>query len=164
LRDNTGKTVGAAVPVNVPSHQQVSKFVTELFPNQKDLTGTLSITSPDPIAVIGLRFRGANFSTLPATNLAPSTMNVPMNGSAGGPGAVLLPQYAAGGGWATELVLVNNGTANLTVRVDLFNQNGSPLSTALNNQPAASSYPGIVIPAGGVFVLAPRNNNGDDDF
>jgi hypothetical protein len=167
LRGSDGHTLGSTT-VSVPSHQQISKFITELFASQsavpKNVTGTLAVTSTDPVSVIGLRFRGSNFSTLPITNLA-NTGTVPALGTGiGGPGAVLLPQFAAGGGWATELVIVNDGTSSMTVRVDLFKQDGTPLSTALNNQPAASSYPNIVIPAGGVFVLAPRNGSGGDDF
>jgi len=167
LRGSDGKTLGSTT-VTVPSHQQISKFITELFASQsavpRNITGTLAVTSTNPVSVIGLRFRGANFSTLPITNLA-NTGNVPSLGTGiGGPGAVLLPQFAAGGGWATELVIVNSGTSSMTVRVDLFKQDGTPLSTALNNQPAASSYTNIVIPAGGVYVLAPRNGSGRDDF
>lgn len=167
LRGSDGKPLGSTT-ITVPSHQQVSKFVTELFAGQssvpKDVVGTLSVTSTDPVSVIGLRFRGSNFSTLPITNLA-GTATVPSLGTGiGGPGAILLPQFAAGGGWATELVIVNNGSSSLTVRIDFFKQDGSALSTPLNNQPAASSYSNVVVPAGGVYVLAPRNSNGDDDF
>jgi hypothetical protein len=167
LRGSDGKTLGTTA-ISVPSHQQVSKFVTELFASKSsvpnDVTGTLSVTSTNPVSVIGLRFRGANFSTLPITNLSnPGTVPSFKEG-VGGPGAVLLPQFAAGGGWATELVIVNDGTASMTVEVDLFKQDGTALSTSLNNKAAASSYPSITIPPGGVYVLAPRDAAGHDDF
>jgi hypothetical protein len=81
----------------------------------------------------------------------------------GGPGAILIPEFAAGGGWATELVLANTGTSSLTVRVDLFKENGTPLTAKLNGQ-NASTFNNITIPAGGVLVLAPRDTGGDDDF
>jgi hypothetical protein len=167
LRGSDGVQLGTTT-IPVPSHQSVSKFVTELFANMslvpKDVTGTLSITSTDPVSVIGLRFRGANFSTLPITNLS-SPGTLPSFGEGvGGPGAVLLPQFAAGGGWATELVIVNAGTATMTVQVDLFKADGTSLFTTLNNQKAASTFPNIMIPAGGVYVLAPRDGSGHDDF
>ncbi|HLH32746.1 MAG TPA: hypothetical protein VKY31_16210 [Terriglobia bacterium] len=164
-------TSAATGTLNVPSHQQVSKMVTELFSGSSippNVTGTLVITSAGssslPVSVIGLRFRGANFSTIPATNLSGSSSPLPnITANAGGPGAILLPQFAAGGGWATELVMVNTSSSPMAVRVDLFKQDGTPLTTALNGQ-TGSSFTNINIPAGGVAVFAPRDNKGDDDF
>jgi len=153
--------------VTVPARQQTSKFVTELFASQssvpKELTGTLSITSPTPVSVIGLRFRGPNFSTLPVTSLSAAAPIPSIATGIGGAGAVLLPQFAAGGGWATEIVIANTGTSSITVRVDLFKQDGTSLTASLNGT-SASSFTNIVVPAGGVFVLAPRDDSGDDDF
>lgn len=158
--------------LNVPSHQQVAKMVTDLFTTQSaipsDVMGTLVINSAGssnlPVSVIGLRFRGANFSTIPATNLAPFSGPLPsITANAGGSGAVLLPQFTAGGGWETEIVMVNTNSSPMTVRVDLFQQNGTALTTGLNGQ-QNSSFTNIFIPAGGVFELAPRDAQGNDDF
>jgi hypothetical protein len=170
LRKGDGTTAGTTT-LTVPSLQQTSKFVTELFPNPavtSNITGTLAITSGGtsglPVSVIGLRFRGSNFSTLPVTDLSGNAGSLPAMGAGiGGPGAVLLPQFAAGGGWATELVLANTGTSAITVRVDLFKNDGTPLTAALNGQ-TASSFTNLTIPAGGVITLAPRDSAGDDDF
>ena len=171
LRNSNGAQLGTT-SVNVPSKQQISKYVTELFSNQSsipsDVTGTLAITSAGssnlPVSVIGLRFRGSNFSTLPATSLSGTTTPLPVIAAGvGGAGAVLLPQFAAGGGWATELVMANTGTSTLTVRVDLFKPDGTPLTASLNGQ-TASSFTNLTIPPGGVLTLAPRDSNGDDDF
>jgi len=170
LRKSDGTSAGTTT-VNVPSHQQTSKFVTELFTGKavpSDITGTLAITSGGtsalPVSVIGLRFRGANFSTLPVTNLSGNSGSLPTIATGiGGAGAVLLPQFAAGGGWATELVLVNSGSTPLKVRVDLFKNDGTPLTASLNGQ-SASSFTDLTIPANGVITLAPRDSDGDDDF
>ncbi len=166
LRKNDGTSLGSTT-MTVPARQQMSKFITELFANEasipKDVTGTVAITSTSPVSVIGLRFRGKNFSTLPVTNLSPSTSVPVISTGVGGAGSILLPQFAAGGGWATEIVIANTGTSSMTVRVDLFKQDGTALTASLNGQ-SASSFTNIVVPAGGVFVLAPRNENGDDDF
>jgi hypothetical protein len=166
LFDAMGKMAATGM-LTLKPHQQISEMVTQLFSSPSavpsDFTGTLLITSTDPISVIGLRFRGSNFSTIPATNLTGVTTPVPPNGSAGGPGAILLPQFAAGGGWATELIMVNSSSNPMTVRVDLFKPDGSPLTTSLNGT-SGSSFTGITIPAGGVVLLAPRNPKGDDDF
>jgi hypothetical protein len=119
--------------------------------------------------VVGLRFRGRNFSTIPVTNLSsapvPSITTTTGTGTAtiGGSNAVLLPQFAANGGWATELVLMNsNSEGSLTVRVDLFKQDGTPLSASLNGTTNSTFME--VIPPNGVVVLAPRDADGDDDF
>ena len=170
LRKDDGTQL-ATTTVNVPSHQQTSKFVTQLFATQslvpRDVTGTLVITSvgtSGPVSVIGLRFRGRNFSTLPITNLSGNAGPLPsIAPGVGGEGAILLPQFAAGGGWATELVLANTSTSPMTVRVDLFKSDGTPLSAALNGK-TTSSFTNLNIPAGGVLILAPRDQDGDDDF
>ena len=176
LRKSDGTQL-ANTTITVPAEHQMSEFVRQLFPSGQpipsDVTGTLTITSAGssnlPVSVIGLRFRGREFSTLPATNLSPAPLpsitTTTGTGTAtiGGANAVLLPQFAANGGWATELVLMNsNSSGPLTVRVDLFKQDGTPLSTSLNG--ATNSTFMEVIPANGVVVLAPRNGNGDDDF
>jgi len=171
LRKSDGTQL-ATGSVAVPSHQQVSKFVTELFSSTssipKDFTGTLTVasegTSPLPFAVIGLRFRGRNFSTLPVTNVGAVTTALPQIATnVGGNGAILLPQFAKGGGWATEVVIANTGTASVTVRLDLFKSDGTPLTASLNGE-TASSFTNLTIPAGGVLTLAPRDEHGDDDF
>lgn len=172
LRDDKGEQLATTTtPITILARNQTSKFVTELFSNEsvpKDLTGTLAITTSStttPVAVIGLRFRGSNFSTLPVTNLSPSTAAIPVfpNG-AGGSGAVLLPEFVAGGGWATEIVVANTGTTPLTVRLDLFKQDGSALMTSLNGTTAASSFTSPSIPGSGVWTIAPHDNKGDTDF
>ena len=172
LRGSDGKQLGTKT-VNVPSHQQTVTFLSQLFTDQpsvpRDVTGTLAITSAGssnlPVSVIGLRFRGENFSTVPVTNLSGNVGPLPTIGTAiGGAGAILLPQFVVGGGWATELVLMNTGTSNLTVRVDLFNgKDGTALTATLNGQ-TASSFANLTIPTGGVLTLAPRDKDGDDDF
>jgi hypothetical protein len=177
LRKSDGSQL-ATTTINVVAGQQMSEFVTQLFPSgtpiPRDVTGTLAITSAGssnlPVSVIGLRFRGKQFSTIPVTNLAPAVVpsitTTTGTGPAtiGGSNAVLLPQFAANGGWATELVLMNsNSSGPLTVRVDLFKPDGTPLSTTLNGL-TNSSFINIVIPANGVVILAPRDVDGDDDF
>ena len=171
LRKSDGTQV-ATTTIGVTALQQISKFLTQLFsstpptpPLPSDITGSVSITSSGPsLSVIGLRFRGQNFSTIPVTNLSGNSGPLPNIASGvGGAGAVLLPQFATGGGWATELVLMNTSTSNLIVRVDLYKPDFTPLIAKLNGQ-AASSFNNLTIPPGGVLTLAPRDPNGDDDF
>lgn len=166
LRDDAGTTVATA-SLSLAGHHQTAQFVTQLFSIHqsllRDLTGTVDIVSDIPIAVVGLRFRGANFSTLPVVRLSLPTPVPVISPGIGGPDAVLLPQFAVGGGWASEIVIVNTRSVSMTVRVDLFDPNGLPLTATLNNV-SGSSFQNIVIPAGGVITLAPRDQHGDSDF
>ena len=66
----------------------------------------------------------------------------------GGPGALLLPQVATGGGWTTQITIANTSPVTQTVRVDFFNVVGGPLVSTLG-----STVPNIVIPPGGVATL-----------
>jgi hypothetical protein len=166
LRRDDGTSIGTKTIV-VKAKNQTSQFVTQIFADQpsvpKDLTGTLNITSNVPVAIVGLRFRGENFSTIPATNLSAPTAVPVVSPGVGGTGAVILPHFASGGGWSAEIVLANSGGLALPVRVDLFKQDGTPLVVTLNGQ-KASSFTSLTIPANGVIVLSPRDKNDDSDF
>lgn len=154
-------------PLVVGPGEQVAKYVTELFSSQpevlSDFTGTLDITSSPAVAIIGIRARGENFSTLPVTSLSGPAPVPDLGGGIGGPNAIILAHFAAGGGWATEIVIANGGETEVTVRVDLFMQDGDPLEAELNNQ-TSSSLTNIKVPAHGVVTLAPRDIMGDSEF
>jgi hypothetical protein len=70
----------------------------------------------------------------------------------GGPGAVLLAQFAAGTGWASEIIISNTGSSAITARVDIFRTDGTPMQATMNGN-RASSFTNIQVPAGGVYVL-----------
>jgi hypothetical protein len=117
------------------------------------------------VAVLALRFLGTTFSTIPITSLSPPINFPEVAPGTGSPGtnAVLLPQFAANNLWSTEMVILNNGSVPVTVRIDLFKQDGTPLVTTMNHQ-TASSFQNLTIAPGGVTILAPLNANGDSDF
>ncbi len=168
LRSDDGSIlVTTSTPISVPKGTQIAKFVTELFANQqsvpRDITGTLEIASNNPIAAMGLRFRGQNFSTLPVKNLSGAHPVPIISPGVGGDKAIILAQFAAGGGWATEIVIANTSGSALTVRVDLFSDKGQPLVATLNGQ-SQSSFTGITVPPMGVVILSPKDANGDSDF
>jgi len=155
--------------LTVAAHQQVSRFISEFFADvpevPRDFDGTLTVTSNTPVAIVGLRFRGTHFSTIPITSLSPPVDFPEVTPGTGSPGsnAVLLPQFAAEGQWSSETVILNNGAVPLTVRIDLFKQDGTPLVTKLNHQ-SGSSFQNLVIAPGGIIMFSPRNANGDSDF
>ncbi len=162
LRDSGGNQVGSHQTVKIDAGHQSAQFVTQLFAGQLpaagEFDGTLTVESDRPVAMIGLRFRGINFSTIPVTVLVGSSSTPTSIGT----GGLILPQFADGGGWASEIVLSNTGTLPLTVEVKIFDQEGLPLTVTLNGK-IASVFDNLTIPAGGVIILAPRNNATDDD-
>jgi hypothetical protein len=81
--------------------------------------GVLTLSSTLPIAPVTLRLttnqRGEDlYSTLPVVDL---------NNPPAGP--LYLPQIADGGGYATQIILVNTGTVSGTVTISFFNDAGS---------------------------------------
>jgi len=120
LRNNQGSIV-ASRTITLGALRQISQFVTEIFnlgPNA-NVAGLLTISSTVPIAILGFQFNGAFFSVLPT--------NVPI-----GETALLLPQFASGAGWSTDIVIANTTPAAQTVRVDVYNPVGGILATSPN--------------------------------
>src|SRR5262245_17965755 len=166
LRRSDG-TPFAATTISILARQQVSKLITELFPPPpsgsfttqaplpSEFIGTLVITSSSPVSILGLNFRGPNFSTVLVTDLAPANNLMPIIvPNVGGVGALLFPQFVIGGGWSTEFAITNVTSAPITVRVDVFTQSGAPFTVTFNGQ-TASSFTNLVIPSNGILILAP---------
>ncbi len=157
LVDSSGRTV-ASQTINLPAGRQVARFVSEIFPGAPALAqsfdGTLILSADNAVGVIALRFRGTSFGNLPVSNLIPSPNPLPLlgGGSIGGVSSVLLPQFATGGDWASQFTATNNAAFPMIIRVDVFDQNGNPLTVQLNNQ-TGSSFTNMQIPAGGIVTL-----------
>jgi hypothetical protein len=158
LRHTSGSFTSSKT-VTVPARQQVSRFMSEYFSDVPevlvDFDGSITVTSNTPVAVVALRFRGTRFSTLPITSLSPPIELPEVTQGVGGGDGVLLPQFAADGRWASETIVLNRGTVPLTVRIDLFKQDGTPLVTKLNHQ-SGSSFQNLVIAPGGMIMFSPR--------
>ena len=162
LRRGGDGTTSSSRVITVNPRTQVAKFIVELFDDVADLPqefdGSLMVVSNIPVAVLGVRFRGSTFSTIPITSLS-SPETVPLiSAGVGGPFALILPPFAAGGNWSSEIVISNTTAIPLTVRIDLFRQDGGPLTTRLNGQ-SGSSFQNIVIPAEGLLI-ANNDDNG----
>jgi hypothetical protein len=165
LKDSQGNTI-ATKSLTLTPLQHTSQFISQFFSDRselQDFTGTVTFESSLPLAVVGLRFRGENFSTLPVIPLGPVTSVPAMANGAGGAGTFILPQFAVGQGWATEVVVVNSSNESHFVQVDFWSETGQPLTVSVNGE-TASSFPNVSVPAGGIVVLSTRDNNGVSPF
>jgi hypothetical protein len=177
LRDQTGTAVGSPVTLSLQPQQQLARFIRELFPAGlvgNGFRGSLELQSSVPFAMLGLRFSGGAFSTVPVSGstsgagtpvrvlVSGSSPNTPMAGSTGGSTAVVLPQFAMSGGWATQIALLNKSGTAASGRVDVFDPSGSPMAVQLNGLTQSTFQ--YSIPAGGTVVLAPRDANGQSPF
>jgi hypothetical protein len=155
LRRGGDGTTSSVKVITVGARQQASRFVSELFSDVPeipvDFDGSLVVTSTTPVAVVGLRFRGSVFSTIPIVSPTASTPVPQIAPGVRGGDSVILPQFASGGGWSSEIVISNTTAIPATVRVDLFKQNGTPLTTSLNGQ-VGSSFINLVIPPTGILI------------
>ncbi len=161
LRRDDGIAAGVPQTVFIAPRRQISQFVTELFSSQPnlptELTGTLSISSTVPVSVLAVRFQGASFTIEPLAKISASATLAQILPGVGASGSFILPDFVQGEGWATQIVLVNTGASDITVRVDLFTPSGDFLTASLNGQ-SASTFFNLRIRAGGVLVLAPPNS------
>jgi hypothetical protein len=173
LHDEDGSVVGSPVTVPVPARQQVAKFLHELFGADaigSGFRGSVRMQSATAFAAIGLRFSGTVFSTLPVAVAVPvagvpprtltagTTPDTPQPGTVGGSTALIIPQFAISGGWATQIALVNNSGSTITGRLDVFDATGNPMAVKLNGETRSTFT--YTIPAGGTLILAPRDSNG----
>jgi hypothetical protein len=94
----------------IPANGQIAKFLDQTpFNSRSALSGTFTFSSNLPIAVVALRGlinERSEFlmTTLPVTDLS----------LAASAATVVLPHFAVGGGWTTQIVLVNPTDAALS--------------------------------------------------
>ncbi len=150
--------------VVIGARQQIAQFVTQLFADQpgipSEFIGTLSISSSIPVAIVALRFSGQSFTAEQLSNLSQPSP-VPsgiISGQGQGTGAAfIIPNFVVGGGWGTQIVIVNTSTTATSVRVDLFSSNGDPMTATLNGT-TGTTFISSQIEAAGVAVIGPSSS------
>jgi hypothetical protein len=157
LVNQQGVIIGARTVI-IGARQQRSRFLTELFAGVPELTesftGQLFISSNVPVGILALAFSGPFFTALPATQLSGNNVFDPggtLFNNIAVAGVHLLPQIAAGGGWASTITIANTSTLPQSVRVDFFDSAGGPLALAIG-----STIPNTVIQPGGVVTFSTR--------
>jgi hypothetical protein len=121
LRDAGGNEVLRQSLV-LSSGQHLSRYVRELFSNvPAGFVGSLTFESNRPLAALTLReVRNAQgeplYSTLPLVDVSTLTTD-----------PVVFPHLAAGGGYTTQLILLNKSGQRIRGQVGLFASDGGPL-------------------------------------
>jgi hypothetical protein len=127
----------------IPANGQIASFLDQApFNGLKPFLGAFTISSSAKVAAISFRSfvneRGETLlTTLPVVNLAatPAADSV-----------LVSPHFADGGGWRTEVVLVNPTDSPLTGTVVFKDPSGTTLNMTLNGA-AASSFSYSIAPA-----------------
>ncbi len=171
LKDNSGSMIGRRVEIRLDAFDSLTRFVDEVFSTSnvfsEPFEGSVVLSSPIPFVVLGFPFNGSSFSTvdtrlgdpstpLPTRHLSGSAITD--EGTLGGGAAVPFAQFALGGGWSSQIALVNNTDEIIAGRVDIFDPNGAPMAVTFNGQTRSTFT--YAIPAGGAILLAPRDANG----
>jgi len=131
--------------VLIPAYSQVARFLTEApFRSGSPVQGTFTFTSSGPVAAVTLRGllneRGEFLiTTLPVVEIA-----------ATGTDPVVVPHFADGDGWTTEILLVNPSDTACAGTIQFYDQGsqagpGRPISLSVDGTTGASfdySIPG----------------------
>jgi hypothetical protein len=140
--------------VTILPHQQIAAFLSQSpFGGPKSLSGTFTFNSTAPVAAIALRGLSNERRELLITTLPVSDLN-----AAPSQRELDLPQLADGGGWTTQIVLVNTGDGVATGRVVFISPSGSPLALTVNGQPG-STFPYSVPPRSSIRMQTAGTGN-----
>jgi len=121
-------TFNQSATLSVPANGHVAKYLEQLFPQgaiPAEFRGVLTMGSNVPIAPVTLRLtanqRGDQIlSTLPVADLN----NLPT-------GALILSQVVNGGGYTTQIILINTSSNGGTITITFRDDNGNTVSVPL---------------------------------
>lgn len=144
LKDLDGNTVDMATG-SLADLQQFALFVPQAFPEAQldDFKGVLIVESDVPVAVVTLRTRGVNFTSLPAVPVAvedPDVDEYELHFARIGDG--LFGDLS----FVTSLILLNNSDQDVAATVEFFDQNGSELALSVNGSNGQTFE--VLVPAG----------------
>ena len=101
--------------VTLGSREQIAQFLDEdPFNGGSETLGTFTFTSNLPVAVIALRGLVNERSEFLMTTLPVAPLTLPTTAT------VYFPHFAAGGGWTTQVILVNPTHATISGSVQFF--------------------------------------------
>jgi hypothetical protein len=126
--DSSGNNLGNGSTM-ITANGQIANFLTDSpFNMPSSFNGTFTFSSSVPIAVIALRgFTNERneflITTLPVADLSVTSGTDP----------VVFPHFADGGGWTTQIVLVNPGDSALSGTVQFRDTSGRNTSLRVGN-------------------------------
>jgi hypothetical protein len=141
--DVSGQTFGSGT-TTIPANSQIAAFLNQApFNGGNSVQGTFSFSSSVPIAAIALRgFTNERSEFLitatPVTDLATS---VPTGET------IIFPHFAEGGGWTTQVVLVNPTDTALSGNLQFVNPSGAAATLTVDGQ-SGTTFP---------YTIAPRS-------
>ena len=144
LRDSAGTIVDSTNLVLEPGNH-LARFVDELFSGMPaGFQGSVTFESLAGLGAITLReSQNSNqeplYTTLPVANLD----------AVAGSGSLTFPHLAAGGGYLTQVLLINGTSASAEGRIQFIGSDGLPLSLVLDG--VATSEVRYELAADGVF-------------
>ena len=116
--DKDGTTVNPGT-MRLPAHEQYAAFLDEPPYQGTEAARSFTFTASIPVAAIALRLyaneRGEPLmTTLPVNPASQNATDSPFSN-----GNIILPHFAAGGGWTTQLLLVNPSDQTLSGSVEM---------------------------------------------
>ena len=152
--NSNGENFGAG-STSIAANSQIAYFLDHPTLNGvAPINGTFTFTSSIPVSVIAIRGYTNETNEFLMTTLPVVPLATPASQT------VMIPHFADGGGWTTQIVLVNPTDQTLNGNVQLFGQGtsttaGAPVSITLNGQ-TATSFP-YSIPARSSRLLESQN-------
>jgi glucose/sorbosone dehydrogenase len=123
--DSNGRNFGEG-SFEIPANQQVAAFLNQdPFNGGNSIFGTLSFSSSGLVAAIALRGVYNERSEFLMTTLPVVQPNVTTTGS------LTLPHFADGGGWRSQVVLINPVDSTLTGSIQFLSAQGQTLRSEL---------------------------------
>src|SRR5262249_20403533 len=127
----------------IPANGQIAKFLNESPFNtltSAPFQGAFSFTSALPIGVVALRSYINEHG-----DFLMSTLPVVDTSIAAGTGNIVVPHFADGGGWVTQILLVNPTDTAMDGSIQFTNDLGSPTDVTIGSETKSSftySIPG----------------------
>lgn len=127
--DSAGNNFGGGL-ASIPPNGQVVKFLDQSPFNSGTLAGgTFTFASSVPVAAIALRGLTNERSEFLITTLPVTDLDAPAP-----TGTIIFPDFADGGGWSSQLILVNPRDTAITGAIEFLSQSGAVSAMTLNGQ------------------------------
>ena len=156
--DTNGTDFGNGT-VTIPAHGQIARFLNETpFNGPQRTEGTFTFSSNIPVAAIAIRGFLNERSEFLATTLPVADPDALPSGS------VYFPQFADGGGWTTQFVLVNPSDQAISGTLSFYGQGtaGAPApNLSMNIDGAVVSQVAYSIPAHSSKRFSTRNTSSE---